>query len=177
MLKEKHIYIINFDGDKFVDKLIKFWTRGIFSHSAVLFPDWTFLEIYPPRQTRWKYTTIVTNHQKSDLITVFDINTEDSYDDIKKMYDTLIVGKKYDWIGIIGFVLRLKKGQRNGYFCSEGSIIPLYLYYHWTRINPEYVSPEHLVELLSVNYEKSKEIFSGTIEQFMIQFGGQKYGS
>ena len=165
MLEDDFIYIVNFSNKDFVSRLIRFWTRGRYSHSAVLFPDGKLLEVWPFNQKKWEYVTLLTNHDQDEEITVFEVFLGNHYKDIKQMYDQL-VGKAYDWRAIIGFVLKLKKGNRNKYFCSEGSVTPIKKFFEWTYIDPEYVSPERLVELLDV-WCLAKLNYKGTILDFI----------
>jgi len=97
------------------DRLIGFFTRGRYSHceiavqtAGINYQCFTA----SPRDGGARAKSMPLPPAKWDLITV-----DASYDDVINFY-ALHKGKKYDWLGVIGFVLHTKQSL-NRYFCSE----------------------------------------------------------
>jgi len=115
------IYIAFYKGrggnwwQKAQDGLIRFFTRGQYSHCEIAVQ--TSSGHYQcvtssPRDGGVRMKTMHLPADKWDKIRV-----EASYDDVNNFY-ALHKGKKYDWLGVLGFVLRTRQNP-NRYFCSE----------------------------------------------------------
>lgn len=126
------------------DESIRYFTKGIYSHCeiAVEQEDGTYIcysSSFREKGVRKKVIDILdTTHW--DLIDVSDKLTTEA---IETLYEST-VGMKYDLIGAIGVVLRLKD-RKNKYFCSEWCAEVL----GYTR--PFDVSPNDLHELLTID--------------------------
>jgi len=99
------------------DRLIRFFTRGKYSHCEMVISldilDSEY-ECYSssPRDGGVRHKSMPLPPEKWDLVEV-----EAWYDDMVNFYD-LHKGKKYDWLGVLGFVLRTRQNP-DRYFCSE----------------------------------------------------------
>lgn len=116
--------ILLFHGRGIISWLIRFQTRGDYSHAAVMLRDGRIIEAW---QGSGKHLWL--NNGVRELpgpkygtqgIDVFDIQgiTEEQE---ARMHDWFLaqVGKKYDFLGVIRFVTREKRGDVKKFFCSE----------------------------------------------------------
>lgn len=111
-------------------KLIALWTQGPYSHVETVFytisPNTTDVPVkqHDPEGvlcfssaendggTRFKALTMMDG--KWDYVDVNDIEESKAYAFAKTQ-----LGKKYDWDGIVGFVLSFQKPNPDEVFCSE----------------------------------------------------------
>lgn len=111
-------------------KLIAMWTQGPYSHVEAVFytipatttevpvlqhdPDGVlcFSSAENDGGTRFKALTMMDG--KWDYVDVNDIDEGQAYKFCKTQ-----LGKKYDWDGIVGFVLSFKSANPDEVFCSE----------------------------------------------------------
>jgi len=172
-IKENSIYYIAFKGISLVSKLIRFWTRGDYSHVGVLINKDVYIEVWPESKfnaisMKWDKGSPFIKHKPKTEVTIFELEfkNKDDYLRMVNWYYSLI-GKPYDWLAIIGFVLRFKLKPNNKYFCSEGAITPLVEYFSWKHINPSIVSPERFVEIADV-CEAMKEVYNGRLDNLIL---------
>jgi len=116
------IYIAFYKGNggnwwqRLQDRLIRLFTRGEYSHCEIA-DDFCEPRYYgcftsSPRDGGVRFKKMELPSEKWDLIE-FRVN----YSEVLNFYLTH-KGKKYDWLGVLGFVLRTKQSP-NRYFCSE----------------------------------------------------------
>jgi len=96
------------------DKLIAWKTGGIYSHVELILSDGYMYSTSPRdngvRKKKHKYDTEVWDY--------IDLGVpREKEKEILKFF-AATKGKKYDWLGILGFVLPLAD-RENKYFCSE----------------------------------------------------------
>jgi len=99
------------------DRLIRFFTRGKYSHCEIAELASPRLGAYncftsSPRDGGVRIKGMGLPSAKWDLIAI-----EGGGDEAAEFY-LAHKGKKYDWLGVLGFVLRTKQSP-NRYFCSE----------------------------------------------------------
>lgn len=144
--------------ERLEDGLIRLFTRGIYSHCEIAIclgqgqrynaigfeippeaADPILYECYTssPRDGGVRRKTMPLPFDQWDLIPL--VNMSDS-ELIKFFHKT--EGKKYDWLGALGFALPLFKHERDKYFCSEWCAAALGLF------QPHTFSPNGLYDYL-----------------------------
>jgi len=114
----KNLRILQFRGKSTISRLIRFYTWGEYSHSAVW--NITTGEVIESWQTKGVRIIDLVNHKhtpgtKVDVYEVLGIINEDKYWNSLKEE----VGKKYDWWGIFGFLSKKETQKNKKWFCSE----------------------------------------------------------
>jgi uncharacterized protein YycO len=104
---------------KIWDKLIGLWTFGPYSHVEILFSDGVCFSS-SPRDGGVRFKNI---HILPERWTAIDMPT-DQEENIKKWCEKK-VGLRYDWWGILGFVLPFVRQERKAWYCSEICITAL----------------------------------------------------
>ena len=105
-------------GGKF-DKLIRWWTKGAYSHTELKFPSGSAFSMatYPPNRGRWT-NDISWNQDKWDFIEI-------NINDINKAHNCAneLVGKNYDWKGIfLSQIFPFKLHNKKQWFCNEACL-------------------------------------------------------
>lgn len=106
-------YLAN-QGD-FWDKLIGWWTGGPYSHVELVFSNGECFTSSPrDGGVRFKQIDINPEHWNRVSITVAAEKEAEIYTWCESQ-----VGLKYDWLGILGFVLPIHFRTRRAWYCSE----------------------------------------------------------
>lgn len=96
---------------------IKWFSFGLFSHVSLVFshPDGAMEEIESIQGKGVHTQPFVPDPN----IILFDVPA--APDDARAIYNeaTTLIGRKYDWAGIWGFMRRRKRENPNRWFCSE----------------------------------------------------------
>ena len=120
---------------KLFDRLIRWWTNSRYSHCELI------IDGMANSADAW------TNCVRA--ITVSGFNP-DSWErvavtgdkDIALEFVRMQLGKKYDWFGILGFIVPWKSGDKNKWYCSEFCAAAL-------GIGKRPISPQKLYEVLT----------------------------
>lgn len=120
---------------KLFDKLIRWWTNSRYSHCELIIGDMAY------SADAW------TNCVRAIPASGFNPN---SWEKIPVTGDTAKVisfvssqlGKKYDWLGILGFIVPWKSGDKDKWYCSEICAAAL-------GIGKRPISPQELYEVLT----------------------------
>jgi len=139
-----------FKGKSFISRLIKFWTRGPYSHIAVevdgqLIEAWKFKD-----GLHWDYSSL-SNHTPGTPyeVWVYDGLTPEQERYCKQFWTFLAdIKAGYDFKGILGFVFKKVKDEQSKFFCSEGAIWPITKVKNWDRVRPYRVDPTRFVEII-----------------------------
>lgn len=131
---EKSIYALFpvrlafYKGTSFTSKLIKWFTRGEYSHVGILFQDGTVIEAWEPNGVRLS-KSLGEVHEPGTVVDIYGLADEVNFDCQREAYYWVQgeLGKPYDWAGIFQF---LTKGDRSRqecnhpekWFCSEISM-------------------------------------------------------
>lgn len=107
-------------GSSFVDKTILFFSRGGYTHAAVIMPDNSVIEAYPFRKVRKRAS--LTDQMNDSKVEVYEVLTTPEQDAVVIDFLHKQIGKGYDYWNILGFVFhtthegRISTGR---WFCSE----------------------------------------------------------
>lgn len=130
--------ILLFRGRGIISSLIRWQTRGIYSHAAILMRDGRIVESWQGDGVRVK---TLKDWEGIDCFEVPELTSEDWDRAIKFCLDK--VGEGYDYSGVLRFVSRRKTGANQSWFCSE--LVYAALHYAGANlfrdIQPDEVSP------------------------------------
>lgn len=107
-------------GNDFIDKAILFFSRGGWTHAAIVLDDGRTIEAYPFKGVRLRQS--IAEQMSNKTVDIFEVATTPEQDEIIKDFLTKQIGKRYDYLAIIGFVLYTTKKGRKQYarwICSE----------------------------------------------------------
>jgi len=143
-------YKSNGPRSTWIDRLIAWWTRGPYSHvELIIEKDGEILQCSSsPRdgKVRCKKHILDTNVWDYVLLEV----TSEQYDRIIKFYNS-INGNKYDWMGILGFILPIQD-RTNNWFCSEtvANALKINGFKELWKYDPSRISPNYLAYLFGL---------------------------
>ena len=112
------------------------WTRGPYSHTELVFSGGLeqesecYSSSYTDGGIRRKYITLTSN--KWDYI---ELQISDELFNSAKAWMELNIGKSYDVLGLVGFIIGPIPDSRDKYFCSEAVGCALGVKQSW-RLNP-----------------------------------------
>ena len=137
---EGSVTILLFKGKGWISRLIRWQTRSIYSHAAILVGVDTIIEAWQGTGVRKKKIT------RWDDIDAFRIYCSDRQkkDVIEFLHKQL--GKKYDYRSVFRFLIKIPAGINDKWFCSELAFDALLTgrMQVLNNIEPEEVSPAHL---------------------------------
>jgi len=107
-------------GNDIIGRTILFFSRGGYTHAAIVLNDGRIIEAYPSKGVRMRQD--IADRMSNTTVDIFEIPTTPAQDEIIKDFLANQMGKKYDYIALIGFILyTTKEGrkQRGKWICSE----------------------------------------------------------
>lgn len=107
-----------FKGNGFISKLIRWQTRGMYSHAALILNDGTVVESREFVGVRHVPDII---RDKGEEVDIFAIDTTPAQDSTIAAFALEQVGKKYNYVGVFRFLTRQRwsASERDKWFCSE----------------------------------------------------------
>jgi hypothetical protein len=142
------------------DEIISWWTNGPYSHVELIIDGVMYSS--SPRDGYVRCKPHIYDPLSWDYI---DVSVSDRDIDRIKKFFTKTENRKYDWLGILGFIIPVHDSEQK-YFCSEwctkagiiGGIECLY------DKNPSRMSPNRLAyTLLKAGYKRVKKIGDGYV--------------
>ena len=109
--------IIFLDSETKAGKLVKWWTNSMFDHVEICLGDRKVIGARPNDGV--KVRDISSFEEDRWCLTRPAVNLSDGDKDIIINFALSKVGKKYDWLGILGFAIDRDIDNPNRYFCSE----------------------------------------------------------
>lgn len=102
----------------FIDKLISFGTRSLYTHSELIIEkDGIFNQVsVSPRDSSLREKPHIFDYDSWDY---FEINSNKLDETKLKEFCNSKIGTKYDWIALLGFIVRLKINLTDRLICSE----------------------------------------------------------
>lgn len=98
-----------------LDKLVRWWTSSLYSHCEILFNDG---RIYSADGWNSKMVRYTTKYNLDNWAVLEVPLTDTKYRHLKNWCSDR-VGQKYDWLGVIRFVLPFVPQSDDKWFCSE----------------------------------------------------------
>ena len=109
------IHVVLFRGQGLISALIRWQTRGEFSHAALLI-DGDLYEAWQGVGVRIKRAWL----QPTDgSVVLFDVMATSSESAAIYRYCQRQLGKGYDYLGVLRFITRNRSGDQRRLFCSE----------------------------------------------------------
>lgn len=160
------IKFIAFKGLSTFSKLVKFFTRGEYSHIAVLRDDNSLIEVWKRPNKKlayWGFSTL-RNHTKNTPYEIYCLPVKETvYEKALLFYEYLAYRNVvYNYLGVIGFIIPFFTSN-GGYFCSEGCWEGLVFADRETFgcIKGWSVSPTHFVNIIQTH--GAQLMYQGTV--------------
>ncbi len=111
--------IAAYRGTSWVSKAIRWQTRGVYSHVAVVLPGGAIVEAWhKPARVRI-INSLAQGHTPGTCIDLFEVQTTPRQEEIIIHFLRSQVGKRYDFMGVARFITRRNKDNSEKWFCSE----------------------------------------------------------
>lgn len=102
---------------RIVDKLIRWWTKSLYSHCEIYFPDGKAYSADAwDSHSGVRYKEFIPNPESWDFV---NLELDESKLLQLREFCNYRVGAKYDWLGLFGFVIPFIKQDSKRWFCSE----------------------------------------------------------
>lgn len=101
-------------------RFIRWFTRGAYSHAALLFSDNTVIEALPGGVRKLIWQDWLEDNQDSRYV-ILSVKTTDAQEELMRRFAEDQDGKPYDWMGDWHFLTRQGYAQQpnDKWFCSE----------------------------------------------------------
>lgn len=107
--------IIGTHGKGLISEAIQWYTHSKYSHIRIAISDTEFIEATWPKVRRGHITELKKGYTvKTPIIPL----TPEEQMNIRLFLHKKI-GKKYDWRGLLSFIVRKNVSNKNWYFCNE----------------------------------------------------------
>jgi len=115
------ILIAQYRGKSLISKAIKWQTRSVWSHSAIVFPGYTLVEAWHIGGVRLVRSDnliecLKANHSEGTEVDLFSLELEE---DKAREFAISQVGKQYDYSLLFNFLTREPAEVNNKWICSE----------------------------------------------------------
>lgn len=104
-----------------LDKIISFFSRGNYSHVAIMMNDGSLIDIRPFKKIR-KIPYIHYGRNQNQKVEIYNVVTTTQQDEIINDFLNKQIGKGYDYFSVFGFIINkseLGRKQYGKWFCSE----------------------------------------------------------
>lgn len=104
-----------------LDKIISFFSRGDYSHAAIMMNDGSLIDVRPFKKIR-KIPNIHYERSQNQKVEIYNVNTTKDEDLIINDFLNRQIGKGYDYLSVFGFIVNkteLGRKQYGKWFCSE----------------------------------------------------------
>ena len=114
------IRIAQYKGKSFASKVIKFVTRGQYSHTAIMLADDEIYEAWQGSNSIRVIKSLSDGHSQGTPVDIYELPSTGLQEKMFTEYLTRQVGKKYDFLGLVSFYFNKSKSNREDrWFCSE----------------------------------------------------------
>ena len=141
MIKLAFYKAFNNPNARWDDKLIAFYTKGKYSHVELIINGYMYSS--SPRDGRVRKTQHTTDNKSWDYVEI-EIKEANVID-----FFNMTQGNKYDWLGILGFIIPIKD-RTNEWFCSEwvSNALKISGCEKLWKLEPSKISPNRLYKIL-----------------------------
>ena len=107
--------IIGTHGTGLISKAIQWYTHSEYSHIRIATSDTKFTEATWPRVRKGNISELKKGYTVKTPIAPLTIEEQTKL----RLFLELQIGKKYDWRGLISFIIRKNVQNKNWYYCNE----------------------------------------------------------
>ncbi len=144
-----------YQGISLISKLIRWQTRGLYSHVAFLFDDGTVIEAWEEGGVLHN-ATLSMRHTPGTVVDIFEFSTTIEQETAITKFLRAQLGKKYDYLAVARFISRRNvQFDESKWFCSELAYcgakvagIELLKRTEGWKISPDALSHSPLLELV-----------------------------
>jgi len=113
------IKIAQYKGKSFFSRIIRFMTWGEYSHTAIMFSEVEIIEAWQGSNAVRVIKSLAEGHKSGTPVDIYRVEMTDAQEHLFRQFITRQVGKKYDFKGIFGFLVRKNAHKKERWFCSE----------------------------------------------------------
>ena len=114
------IRIAQYRGTSIASRIIKFVTRGKYSHTAIMIEDNVIIEAWQGSNEVRIIRGLSDGHKAGTKADIYEIPCTEAQEEAICAYLMSQVGMKYDYFGLISFYFNKSKYNRESrWFCSE----------------------------------------------------------
>ena len=113
------IRIAQYKGKSFISSLIKFVTWGTYSHTAIMLSDTEIVEAWEGSNSVRIIRGLDDGHKIGTSVDIYSVELTEEQEAIFREFVAEQIGKKYDFWGIAGFLVRRSIQTKGSWFCSE----------------------------------------------------------
>ena len=113
------IRIAQYKGKSLTSKIIKFKTRGVYSHTAIMLDDNKIVEAWQGSNEVRIIESLSDGHKPGTEVDIYYLDATQSQQVLFVEFVMEQLGKKYDYLGILGFVFNRNFHGQDSWFCSE----------------------------------------------------------
>lgn len=130
-----------------VDRVVSWWTNSPYTHCELRFSDGeNFSSSGRDGGVRFKYFDLKPGHWS-----IIDLNVTEAQERSMRRVSERYLGKKYDFLGILGFLYFRTYGHKDKWYCSE--ICAHVLNQERLIFTPKKISPADLKYVIEQVYE------------------------
>ena len=114
------IKVAQYKGKSLASRLIKFGTRGKYSHTAIILEDNIIVEAWEGCNEVRLIHNVSEGHSHGTPVDIYEVDIDPTKEEEFSKFITSQIGKKYDKLGLVAFYFnREKLNRENKVFCSE----------------------------------------------------------
>ncbi|MBL4781776.1 MAG: hypothetical protein JKX92_05995 [Porticoccaceae bacterium] len=113
------VKIAQYKGKSLTSRLIKFITRGQYSHTSIILGSGRIVEAWQGSNSVRVIRTLSDGHKPGTPVDIYSVRMSSEQERLFTEYVEAQIGKKYDYWGIVGFLLRRDLQRSENSFCSE----------------------------------------------------------
>jgi len=140
---------------RWVDKLIAWWTNGPYSHVEYVYENKDGDLVQCSASPRDGIVRCKPHKYNPDHWDYLELPISDKNFKIGQQFYKSIDGMKYDWLGILGFVIPIFRDRDSMWFCSETltNLMKIFGYRTFWTIDPSETDPNKLYRLLKIHLD------------------------
>ncbi len=113
------IRIAQYKGVSFTSNMIKRVTRGEYSHTAIMLEDDRIVEAWQGCNKVRIINELSDGHKPGTEVDIYLVDMGSKQEENFRAFVELQIGKKYDYMGLVGFYFNSGIHNESKWFCSE----------------------------------------------------------